>query len=161
MSDKRCLVVRVSRRNDLLVPVQGFLAQVSDFGSDESKVATKDVECFDGVDKNRVLDIQGIRGKDRMHCCIDWSGEVGKSCLDCCHVLVVFVDVFMYVNVPGAGERRGCIFEVLNSVKLFDVGVVFQFVSLGVVEEFVTLFETGEPFLQSIIRLQGLDRRFC
>ncbi|KAK5809266.1 hypothetical protein F5H01DRAFT_348861 [Linnemannia elongata] len=151
MSDERCLVVRVSRRNDLLVPVQGFLAQVSDFGSDESKVVTKDVECLDGVDKNRVFDIHGIGSKDRMYCCVDWSGEVGKSCLDRCQVLVAFVDVFM----------GGSIIEELNSVKLLDVGVVFQFASLGVVEEFVTPFETGEPFLQSIIRLQGLDRRFC
>ena len=151
----------ISRRDDLLVPVQGFLAQVSDFGSDGGEIVPKDVECLDDVDENRVLDVHGIGKQDRMHCCVDWSGEVGETCLDCCHVLVALVDVFMHVNIPGASERGSCIVEVLNSVKLLDVGVLFLFARLGEVEEFVTLFETGKPFLQSIIRLQGLDRRFC
>lgn len=146
--------------NDFLVSIKSVLAQVSDFSGNESEVVSKDVECLNDVNKNRVLNVHGVECKDCMNGSVDWSSEVGETRLNCCHVLVTLENILVDVDILGTGERRSCIVEVLDFVELFDVGIVLQFACLGEVEEFIALLEAGEPFFQAIVRFQSLDCRF-
>jgi len=134
---------------------------MSDFGGDESKIVSKDVECLNDVDKNGVLNFHGVGCKDCMNSSVDWSSEMGETCLNCCHVLVMLENILVNVDILGTGERGSCIVEVLDLVELFDIGIVLQFVGLGEVEELIVLLEAGEPFFQAVVGFQRLDCRLC